>query len=65
MKTITKMTVVAVALTAFVAAAQYVVPGWRCTDGYTWVSMAFAQPVGTDCHVAMPNGLVFHGWTVR
>lgn len=49
---------------AATAASARVPMSTVCSDGYSWVSMVYAQPVGSSCAVLMWDGWIYYGWTI-
>ena len=54
----------ALAVTATTASAWGYGYSYTCTDGYSWVNMVYAQPVGSSCTVRMNGGWLYYGYTM-
>ena len=58
------LVIAALTLTLAASAANAWSYSYTCTDGYTWVDMVYAQPIGSSCTVRMRGGWIYYGYTI-
>lgn len=58
------LTLAVLGLAATATTANAWAYSYTCSDGFSWVGMVYAQPVGSACNVLMPGGWIYYGYTI-